>query len=79
MSTIEELRTLIADARSQLIRYEAQAETTAGELAGLEKQAKELGIAPNNLVEESDRIHADVEEAVAGVSKELEAVRHVGD
>ena len=73
--TIDTLRTSITDARRELTLNEGQAKARTDELAQLESQCKELGIAPDQLQSEANRIRGDVEAAVAEVWTKLEAVK----
>ena len=65
--TIEDLRVQIRNARRELTLSEGKAEARAGELAALEKQASDLGIAPDQLSVEAHHIRGDVNAAVKEV------------
>lgn len=73
--TIEELRTQIDSARTELVRREAAQESAASELATLEAEVQEMSLDPATLVEEAERIRADVATAVDVVWEEIKEVR----
>ena len=74
MNSVEQIQKDITSARTALARLEGQQEGNQEELAKLHAEAKELGIAPDKLAEEADRIQEDVEAAVKGVGAEVDVL-----
>lgn len=53
--------------RSDLAKIEGQQESAETEMAALNKEAEDLGIEPDDLREEAERIIDDVQEALGAV------------
>lgn len=72
--TIDQLRKDMDSARTDLARIEGQQESAQEELTRLEAESRELGFEPENLSTEANRIMGDVNEALVGVRREVEAL-----
>ncbi len=70
-TNITQLRKDMDSCRSDLAKIEGQQESAETEIATLNKEAKELGIDPDDLREEADRIIDDVQEALGAVRGEV--------
>ncbi len=57
--------------RSDLAKIEGQQESAEAEIAALNEEAKELGVEPGDLRDESIRIVDDVQEALGAVKEEV--------
>ncbi len=79
-STIDQLRSDIKSAETDLIRIEAQQSSAQEELTTLEAEVKELGFTPTtDLQAEAQRILDDVQEALTGVQEEVKGVEQRTD
>ena len=73
-TNIAQLRKDMDSCRSDLAKIEGQQESAESEVVALEKEAKELGIEPGDLRDESIRIVDDVQVALDAVKGEVTSV-----